>query len=99
MDTPTSQPRWPRAVILLSVLAAGGALRDDQSIAMKFVETVHDPELGDLDQIGLGLGVEKTPGAIQGPAPRAGQHTDELLAAAGYSSAQIGDLRAASVVA
>ncbi|MCI0769965.1 MAG: CoA transferase [Chloroflexi bacterium] len=83
----------------LPVLAAGGALRDDQSIAMKFVETVHDPELGDLDQIGLGLGFEKTPGAIQGPAPRAGQHTDELLAAAGYSSAQIGDLRAASVVA
>ncbi|MEE9284577.1 MAG: CoA transferase [Dehalococcoidia bacterium] len=82
----------------LPVLAPGGALRDPQSVAMKFVETVHDPELGDLEQIGLGLRFEKTPGAIQGPAPRPGQHTDELLAAAGYSGDQIRTLRDSSVV-
>jgi crotonobetainyl-CoA:carnitine CoA-transferase CaiB-like acyl-CoA transferase len=34
----------------------------------------------------------------RGPAPDAGQHTDEVLAALGYSAAEIAALRASKVV-
>lgn len=83
----------------LPIYPPGEALHDPQSIAMKFVEKVHDPDLGDLEEIGLGLRFEKTPGAIRGSAPRPGQHTEELLAAAGYSRQEITGLRRAGVVA
>ena len=82
----------------LPVYEAGGALRDPQAVAMKFVETVHDPELGDLDELGLGIRFEKSPGSIRGSAPRSGQHTDEVLASAGYAPGDIADLREAGVV-
>ncbi len=73
----------------LPVMEPGEAMHDPQSKAMKFSETVHDPVLGDLEQVGISLRFSKTPGAIQGPAPRRGEHTDEIIqsAAAGKSSA------------
>ncbi len=82
----------------LPIHPPGEALRDAQSIAMKFAEKVRDPELGELEEIGLGLRFEKTPGAIQGSAPRPGQHTDELLATAGYSQGEIAGLRRTKVI-
>jgi alpha-methylacyl-CoA racemase len=40
-----------------------------------------------------------TPAAIDRPPPHAGQHTDEVLAGAGFSDAEIGALRATGAVA
>lgn len=82
----------------LPVLPPGGALHDPQAYAMKFVETIEDPELGPIEEIGLSLRFEKAPGAIRGPAPKKGQHTEELLTAAGYNKTDIAKLRAAAVI-
>ena len=70
----------------LPVMEPGEAMHDPQSKAMKFSEIVHDPVLGDLEQVGISLRFSKTPGAIQGPAPRRGQHTDEIIKGAGSAA-------------
>jgi crotonobetainyl-CoA:carnitine CoA-transferase CaiB-like acyl-CoA transferase len=45
------------------------------------------------------IDLSETPGTYRRPAPRLGEHTDEILAAIGYGAAEIGELRAAQVVA
>ena len=82
----------------LPVEPPGGALRDPQARPNGFVQTVHDPILGDLDEVGMYLKFEKTPGAIQSSAPLRGANTDEALAEAGYSAAEIEGLRALGVI-
>jgi formyl-CoA transferase len=42
--------------------------------------------------------LSETPGAIRTPAPRLGEHTDEVLRELGYSEADVKDLRAKSIV-
>jgi crotonobetainyl-CoA:carnitine CoA-transferase CaiB-like acyl-CoA transferase len=83
----------------LPVLEPGEAMHDPQSKVMHFSEIVHDPVLGDLEQVGISLRFARTPGAIQGPAPRAGENTDEILKQAGYTPADIGRLRSQGAVA
>ena len=41
----------------------------------------------------------RTPGSIDAPPPHAGQHTDEVLAAAGIDAARIAELRASGAIA
>ena len=43
--------------------------------------------------------LSRTPGAPQGPGPALGEHTDEVLEAAGYSPEQIADLKEKGAVA
>ena len=59
------------------------------------VELQH-PEFGPVRQVGIGPKFSDTPGAVRTTAPSRGQHTAELLAEAGYSSAEIENLRAAN---
>lgn len=82
----------------LPVEPPGGALRDPQARPNGFVQTVHDPVLGDIDEVGMYLKFEKTPGGIRSSAPARGADTGELLAEAGYSAAEIEGLRARGVV-
>ncbi len=42
---------------------------------------------------------DRTPGSIDSPPPHAGQHTDEVLAAAGFDAARIASLRDSGAVA
>ena len=42
--------------------------------------------------------LSRTPGAIRTPAPRLGEHTDEVLGEIGYSDTEISRLREAHVV-
>ena len=44
------------------------------------VQTFEDPVLGEMDQVGMVIGFSETPGRTRMPAPRLGQHTDEVLA-------------------
>ena len=39
-----------------------------------------------------------TPGAIRSPAPKLGEHTEEVLQAAGYSPAEVSALRGKGIV-
>ncbi len=61
------------------------------------VETQH-PDAGRVRQARPAIRFEGTPSSIRRGAPRLGQHTDEVLREAGLSEAEIGELRAQSVV-
>jgi crotonobetainyl-CoA:carnitine CoA-transferase CaiB-like acyl-CoA transferase len=60
-----------------------------QLVANDMIATVDDPELGHTTQVGVPIHLAGTPGAIQGPRPRAGQHNDEIFGELGYSTAEI----------
>ncbi|HTZ34445.1 MAG TPA: CoA transferase [Stellaceae bacterium] len=62
------------------------------------VETDH-PRAGRLRQMRNAARFERTPADLRRPAPALGEQTDEILAEAGYSAAEIAGLRADGVVA
>ena len=57
-----------------------------------------DPVRGRIRTLGPPLKMSATPTAFVEPAPRLGEHTDEVLREAGLSPAEIAELRAARVV-
>ncbi len=58
------------------------ALADDSFLADGCVVEIEDPEVGRIRHIGPLLEFSATPGAVSGPAPRSGQHTEEVMAEA-----------------
>jgi alpha-methylacyl-CoA racemase len=50
-------------------------------------------------QLGVPIKLSRTPGAPQGPGPALGEHTDEVLAACGYSGDEIASLKETGAVA
>jgi len=74
------------------------ALSDPQVRAREMVvETLH-PTLGRIETLGTPVKLSETPLTPGRPAPTLGQHTDELLAEAGYTAAEVADLRRAGAV-
>ena len=67
---------------MTTVRPPGEALADKSFLADGCVVEVDDPELGMIHHAGPLLEFSATPGAVAGPAPRPGQHTDEVLAEA-----------------
>ena len=61
------------------------------------VETRH-PAAGRVRMLGIPIELSENPGAIGRPAPRLGEHTDEVLAELGYSPEEIAALRADEVI-
>ena len=61
------------------------------------VEVEH-PALGRTTQVGLPFELSATPASIRTAPPLLGEHSDEILAEAGYSAAEIAALRAAGVI-
>jgi crotonobetainyl-CoA:carnitine CoA-transferase CaiB-like acyl-CoA transferase len=62
------------------------------------VVQVDDPEVGMTTQFGVPLYLQGTPGAVQGPQPRAGAHTDEVLTSIGRSADDIARLRSKGII-
>ncbi|MBM3141086.1 MAG: hypothetical protein FJZ92_13000, partial [Chloroflexi bacterium] len=54
---------------------------------------VDHPQLGRVEMIGVPLVLEAAPGAVRGPAPALGEHTDEVLGEAAAAPAPIARLR------
>jgi crotonobetainyl-CoA:carnitine CoA-transferase CaiB-like acyl-CoA transferase len=71
-----------------SALGAGGEPHE-QLVANEMVVTLDDPEFGATTQVGVPLHLASTPGAIRGPRPRAGEHSEAILSELGYSAADI----------
>ena len=55
------------------------ALTDPALVADGCVVEIDDPEIGPIRHAGLLLEFSRTPGAVRGPAPIPGAHTDEVL--------------------
>ena len=68
------------------------------AIERGFTVDAESPDLGPIKQMGLPFEFSGTPGKIHGPAPAHGQHTDEVLSEAGYSTDEIASLRERGIV-
>lgn len=66
----------------------------DHRTILQTVETEHGP----IKIVGSGFRMEHDGGSIERPPATIGQHTDEVLREAGYSAAEIAEMRAAKVV-
>jgi crotonobetainyl-CoA:carnitine CoA-transferase CaiB-like acyl-CoA transferase len=77
----------------------GDMLADPQVTAREMVVEVEHPRAGRIRALGLPIKFSETPGGVSRAAPLLGQHTDEVLAALGYSGAEIEALCAEGAVA
>jgi crotonobetainyl-CoA:carnitine CoA-transferase CaiB-like acyl-CoA transferase len=74
------------------------ALEQPQVAAREMVVEVEHPVAGVLRMLGTPLKLSAQPASIRRPPPVLGQHTDEILAEAGYPAARIAELREAGVI-
>jgi len=75
------------------VLRRGDVMNNAQVINNELIELMQQPMLGTVRQPRPAARFDRTPARIAGPAPRVGEHTDEILAAAGYSAFEIDAMR------
>ena len=69
-----------------------------QVIASDMVQTVREPKLGNVKEMGVPVSLTDTPGKIKGPSPQPGQHTREILRELGYSAQEIKRLKQGNVI-
>jgi crotonobetainyl-CoA:carnitine CoA-transferase CaiB-like acyl-CoA transferase len=62
------------------VLTYDQVFADPQTIAREMAVTVEHPTAGRTRTLGVPIKLSETPGSIRRPAPRLGEHTDEVLA-------------------
>jgi crotonobetainyl-CoA:carnitine CoA-transferase CaiB-like acyl-CoA transferase len=69
-----------------------------QLAANDMIYTTRHPTRGEVKMLGLPVKLKNTPGKPQGPSPRLGQHTEEILLRLGYSKEIIAELEAEKVI-
>jgi glutaryl-CoA transferase len=74
------------------------AFASPQAVARSMAVDVDHPVLGRTTQVGLPFELSATPASIRTPPPMLGEHSDEILAEAGYSRDGIAALRADGVI-
>jgi formyl-CoA transferase/CoA:oxalate CoA-transferase len=74
------------------------ALEHPQVIAREMVVEIEHPVAGKLRTLGSPIKLSGQPASIRRPPPVLGQHTDEILAEAGFTPAEVAELRQAGVI-
>jgi crotonobetainyl-CoA:carnitine CoA-transferase CaiB-like acyl-CoA transferase len=80
------------------ILDVPAAFASPQAVAMGSRVPLEHPVLGRVDQVGIPFELSGTPATIRRPPPLLGEHTDEILAEAGYDTAVIERLRRRAIV-
>jgi crotonobetainyl-CoA:carnitine CoA-transferase CaiB-like acyl-CoA transferase len=80
------------------ILTIEEMFKHPQTAAREMILKMPHPQLGEYLTTGLAAKLEATPGKITRP-PLVGEHTDEVLAAHGYSAEDLKRLRDAGVIA
>jgi crotonobetainyl-CoA:carnitine CoA-transferase CaiB-like acyl-CoA transferase len=80
------------------ILDLPAAFDSPQATALGSRVPLEHPVLGRVDQVAPPFELSATPASIRTPPPTLGEHTDEILADAGYSPAEVAGLRQAEVV-
>ena len=71
---------------------------DPQVQHIKAAATVKHPKLGEFKVVNQAVGLSRTPATMATATPEIGQHTDEVLAEAGFSAAEIAALHEAKAI-
>jgi crotonobetainyl-CoA:carnitine CoA-transferase CaiB-like acyl-CoA transferase len=74
---------WEADICCQPVLEPQEAFADGQVIHNGLVIEIADPEVGPIMTIGPPVKMTKSPGAIRGPRPLLGEHTEEVLSSLG----------------
>jgi len=80
------------------ILDLPAAFSSAQAHALGARVPLEHPALGPVDQVGIPFELSATPASIRLPPPMLGEHSDEILAEAGYSPEAIAGLRRTGVV-
>ena len=80
------------------ILDLPAAFGSAQAVALGSRVPLTHPVLGRVDQVGIPFELAVTPASIRTPPPMLGEHTDDILAEADYSPAEIERLHRAGVV-
>ena len=81
------------------VLGLDEALGSELSRAREMVVEIDQPGAGSVSLLGVPIKFARTPGAPAGPGPALGEHTDAVLAEAGYPDDEREALKASGAVA
>src|SRR5438132_9873388 len=73
-------------------------MQDPQTAARQIFERVVHPRLGEILVVGTPLKFSRMRPGVRTPAPRQGEHTDQVLAEHGYSAGRIAELRTRKVI-
>jgi len=71
---------------------------DPQVVAREMVVETEHPTLGRLKTLGSPIKMSATPPVVSRRAPMLGEHTDEVLAEAGFGSGEIAAFRQSGAV-
>ena len=80
------------------ILDLGAALRAPQIAHRGSIQSVREPELGELKLFGLTAIFERTPGGVETPPPRLGAHNAEVYGALGYGADELERLKRENVI-
>ncbi|MCC6527366.1 MAG: CoA transferase [Polyangiaceae bacterium] len=81
-----------------AILGLEAALRQPQIAHRQTLRKVEAPGIGTLEVFGMTPLFDKTPGSVDTPPPRLGEHTDLVLGRLGYAPEAVADLRKRGIV-
>ena len=81
-----------------AVTDVAAAFASAEAVALGMSVLVEHPVLGTIRQVGIPLALASTPGSIRTAPPTLGEHTVQILAEAGFTTAEVARLQEAGVV-